>query len=132
MFSPGDIARSTLGVAAGISAAIAVYWLGAVIALLSMRGVPLGSAGGSPTPAELLLHLILAAIACFGGTMLALIVARRSPLAHAIVLGLLMGIGAIAGFGKPASNWPRWFGYGMGAACLLGASAAAQWRAHRR
>lgn len=107
----------------GVAALIA-YWVGAVIALLAMRGIPLGSPGEPPTPGEIWVHLVLGAVATFLGARLAMRIAARRPDLHAVVLGLLVATVMLVGFSKPASNWPTWFGATMGVACMLGSVVA--------
>ena len=119
--------RRVVAVIAGVPAAIIAYWCGAVVALLLMHGIPLGSTGGPATNGDVSLHLVLAVLASFGGALVAIRIARSSPLATAWATGLLLGAGAIAGFSKPASQWPAWFAFGMAAASILGAVAAGRW-----
>jgi hypothetical protein len=119
-----SVLRGAAGIAAGLVSAVLVYWAAAVIAMLGMRGVPLGSSGGPPTTAELGLHLLFAAAGSAIGGYVALRMAngRRAP---ALIVGMTLAAGAIMGFGKQTSNWPSGFGLGMGAACLCGAVIAA-------
>jgi hypothetical protein len=119
--------RSILAVAAGSITAFLTYWLGAVVALLATHGIPLGSAGGAPTAADIAVHVSLAGAATFGGARLAIRIARPSPRVHATVVGLLLAAGAIAGFDKTSSSWPAWFGPAIAAACIIGAFSAVQW-----
>jgi len=119
--------NSILSVTFGGLAAMAVYWTGAVIALLAMRGMPLGSAGGPATPAEITFHLGLGAVAMLLGAVLTAKLSRTSPRVHVGALGLLLGIGALVGFGKPTSQWPPWFGVAMAALGLGVAAAVLLW-----
>jgi hypothetical protein len=96
-----------------------------------MHGIPLGSQGGPPTAADLSVHIALAAIATLTGARTAIRISRGSPLGHALAVALVLGVVAIRGFGKPASNWPDGFGVAMAAACLAGATTATRWRSHR-
>lgn len=107
----------------GVMALIA-YWVGAVIALLAMRGIPLGSPGGPPTPGDIWVHLTLGAVATFLGARLTMRIAARRIDLHGGVLGLLLGTLMFVGFSKPASNWPTWFGTTMFVACMLGSVVA--------
>lgn len=124
--------RSLVAVTAASIVAIVAYWCAAVVALLTMHGIPLGSAGGPPTAADISVHLALAALASFGGCLVAFRIARTSPHLHAWAVGAVLAIGAIAGFGKPSSQWPAWFSVGMAASCSVGAIAASRWRMRRR
>ena len=119
--------RSVLAVTAGGVVALLMYWGGAVLFLLLLRGIPLGGVGGPPTSSEVVLHLALGAAACFLGTTLTVRLSQASPRVHAGVLVLILGLGALISFAKPASQWPPWFGVGMAAMCLLGGAAAAAW-----
>lgn len=123
--------RGILAIAAGGVVAVVAYWVGAVIALLLLRGIPMGSSGGPPTGLELALHLALGGTACLLGATLAVRISRASPQLYAGVLALILGAAAFVGFGKPASNWPVWFGAGMAAMCLLGGATAAVWTTRR-
>ena len=123
--------RSVLSVTAGGVVALIMYWGGAVVALLLLRGIPLGSAGGPPTRSEVVLHLALGAAACFLGATLTVRLSRTSPRLHAGVLALILGLGALIGFSKPASQWPTWFGVGMAAMCVVGGAAATAWAGRR-
>ena len=101
-----------------------VYWIGAVIALLAMHGIPLGSPGGPPTRADILVHVMLAAGGTLVGSSASMRIASSQRELHAIALGALLAIIVLAGFSKP-NNWPGWFGSAMAAACILGSLAAA-------
>lgn len=116
--------RSVLSVVVGGIVAIGAYWGGAVMALLVMHGLPLGGAGGPPTSTDLAVHLALALATSFSGASLTARLSRASPQIHAGVVGLALAIGALVGFGKPASQWPPWFGAAMAAMCLVGAGVA--------
>src|SRR5688572_3175253 len=121
------VLKSIAGVVAGVMIAAAAYWLGAVVALLTMHGIPLGSAGGSPSTADVLVHLGLATAASAAGALSAVRIAGYRPRLHALLTGGLFGAFMFLGFSKPSSNWPAWFPYGMAVACAGGA-----WLASRR
>ena len=118
------LARAVLAFVMGALAAIATYWIGAVAALLAMRGIPMGSAGGAATAAELAVHLALGV----GAGFLAAIVAARfvtglrraQALALTLALAGALGVTALLSFSNGASQWPAWFGAGLGAALALG------------
>ena len=123
---------SVIGILCGSAAAAIVYWLGAVISLLAMRGIPLGSGGGPPTNGELLVHLMLGFVAAIVGGALAIRVARAaSSWLPAVATGLILALVAMRGFGKASSQWPGWFGFAMAAACFGGALAAGAWTTRR-
>jgi hypothetical protein len=124
--------RSLLSVLAGSLVAIVLYLGGAAAALLVMRGIPLGSAGSPPTPTEIAVQLALAATASLFGAWLAIRLSSAPSRLQAGAVGLLLGIGAIAGFGKPASQWPAWFGVAIAIACFAGAMSAAAWTIRRQ
>lgn len=119
--------RSLAVVIAGSVVALITYWGGAVIALLTMHGIPLGSAGGPPSRGDVAVHLALAALGSVAGSLVAVRLARNRPQWHAAAVGLLLGIGAVSGFTKASSQWPTWFGFGMAAACVSGAMFAVRW-----
>lgn len=115
--------RSLIAVISGSLVAIVAYWCAAVVALLMMHGIPLGSAGGRPTLGDIGVHIVLGFTASLLGSLLAIRIAKTSPTLHAGAVGLLVGIGAAAGFSKASSNWPTWFGVAMGTFCFVGALA---------
>ena len=121
--------KSVVAVAVGGIVAALAYWVGAVIALLAVHGIPLGSPGGGPTAADILVHLLLAVAGSLAGSLVAMRIATHRRQIHAIGLGLLLGVVALLGFSKPANNWPAWFGGAMCAACILGSAAASFSRA---
>lgn len=123
--------RSIAALVIGTAIASIVYWVGAVIALLAMHGIPLGSAGGPPTRADLLVHLSLAAVGTFAGSRVSMRIGRGPPELHTIALGVLLAIIVLVGFSKP-NNWPGWFGPAMAAACIFGSLVAAAISARAR
>lgn len=112
-------------VAGGLVAAIG-YWAAAVVALLVMHGLPLGSPGGAPTTADVSAHLAFAAAASLGGGLVAMRIAGCRPRLHALAMGGLLAMSMFLGFSKPASNWPVWFPYGMAVAFATGAALASR------
>ncbi len=118
------IVRSITALAVSVVVAGVVYWVGAVIALLAMHGLPLGSPGGPPTRGDLVVHLSLALAGAFAGARLAMRLATHRRASHGLALGVVLGILVIFGFSKP-NNWPEWFGAAMSTACILGSVAAA-------
>lgn len=124
--------KSVRGIVAGALVAVAGYWIAAVIALLMVHGVPLGSAGGPPTVWDASLHLVLAAAASFVGGLVAVRSAGHRPLFHALAVGGLVATLMFLGFSKPASTWPGWFPYGMALACGGGALLAGRFAGRRK
>jgi hypothetical protein len=120
--------KSIVAVTAGTVTAFLTYWFGAVVALLVMHGIPLGSAGGAPRTADIAVHVGLAAMSSFGGSRLAIRFGRTATRAHALAVGLVLATGAITGFNKASSSWPGWFGMAIAAAAIAGALAAMWWR----
>ena len=118
--------KSIGGVVAGGFIAAVGYWLVAVVALLLMHGIPLGSSGGPPSTADVSAHLAFATAASFIGALVAVRIAGYRSQLHALVLGALLGISMFLGFSKPTSNWPAWFPYGMALACGCGALLASR------
>ena len=108
----------------GTLAAITTYWIGAVAALLAMRGVPLGSPGGPASTPELAVHLILGMGAGFVGAIVAARIAvaltRWQAFALTIVLGIVLGATALLSFSNVANEWPVWFGAALGGALAVG------------
>lgn len=125
------VLKSIGGVVAGGLVAAAGYWVAAVVALLVMHGLPLGSPGGPPTTADVSAHLAFATAASFGGGLVAARIAGYRPHLHALVIGGLLATFMFLGFSKPASNWPAWFPYGMAVACAGGAALASRFAIRR-
>ena len=125
------VLKSIGGVVAGGMIAAAGYWIAAVVALLIMHGIPLGSSGGPPSTADVSAHLAFATAASFVGGLVAVRIAGYRPHLHALVLGGLLGTSVFLGFSKPASNWPAWFPYGMAVACVCGAFLASRFAIRR-
>lgn len=123
--------RYALAILVGCLSAVLVYWLGAVAALLVLRGIPLGSAGGPPTNTELAAHLVLSALAGFVAVVAAGRLSRANTRQLAGPLVVLLALGAVVSFAKPASNWPAWFGVAMAIGCAVGVMGATRWRARR-
>jgi hypothetical protein len=105
--------HSILAVVLGGIVAVTLYWIGAVIAFLVMRGIPMGSAGGPPTSAEIVIHLALAAVATFLGVGVTARTVKGHSRTETVALGLSLGIAALVGFTKASSGWPGWFGIAM-------------------
>ena len=125
------VLKSIGGLVAGGLTAAAGYWIAAVVALLLMHGLPLGSPGGPPTTADVSAHLAFATAASFGGGLVAVRIAGYRPQLHALVIGGLLATFMFLGFSKPASNWPAWFPYGMAVACGCGAVLASRFAIRR-
>ena len=116
--------RSLAAITVGVVAAAVAYWVGAVIAFLAMHGIPLGSPGGPPTRGDLVAHLVIALIASLAGAATASRILGSRSWPVPMIVGVLLAIGALLGFSRPASNWPPWFPVAMATACLAGAFAA--------
>jgi hypothetical protein len=112
--------RSILAIAVGGVVAAVGYYVGAVIALLTMHGIPLGSPGGPATRGDVLAHLVIAMITTFAGATVATRIEPQWPERNAFILGLLLGTAVLIGFSKRGSGWPAWFPIALAAACLLG------------
>jgi hypothetical protein len=123
--------RSVGGIVVGAFVAAIGYWIAAVVALLLMHGIPLGSAGDPISAADVSIHLVFAIASSFVGALVAMRIAGYRPRRHAAALGALLCISAFLGFSKPTSNWPAWFPYGMALACGCGALLASRY-ANRR
>jgi len=121
--------RTLIAVLAGGVVAAVLFQLGAVIALLSSYGIPLGASPTPPGPGYFALNLGCSAIAAVVGGWVTARVAGDRPLAHAGAVGVLLGALVLWGFAKPASQWPAWYPLVLAlvglAGLLLG---AALWR----
>jgi hypothetical protein len=113
--------RSMVALAAGALVAAGLYQVGAIIALLTTVGLPLGSPGGKPPAVYYILNLGLAGLgAALGGAVSARVARHRRHLVVAALAVLLAGV-ALWGFSKPASHWPRWYPLTL---ALVGAAGA--------
>ena len=92
----------------GLIAAVA-YWVGAIIVFLSMHGMPLGSAGGPATRADVAANLAVAIVASIGAGAVAARLAPMWPLAHVVALALGLAMLVLWSFTKPTSQWPSWY-----------------------
>lgn len=125
------VLKSIGGVVAGGLVAAAGYWIAAIVALLVMHGLPLGSLGGNPTMADVSAHLAFATAASFGGGVVAVRIAGYRPHLHALAIGGLLATFMFLGLSKPTSSWPAWFPYGMAVACAGGAFLASHFAIRR-
>ena len=116
--------RNFLALACGGIVALVVYLGGAAIVLVAMHGIPLGATGAPPGRGDLVANLALGLVASVLGAILAMRLSRSPARVNALVLGLCLGAGAVAGFGKESSQWPGWFGVAMAATCMAGATGA--------
>jgi len=106
-------------VVGGFVAAVG-YWVGAVIALLMMHGIPLGGPGGGPSRGDVVAHLVIAAVAALAGTSVAIRIERQRAGHNAVILALLLATIVLFGFSKRGSSWPTWFPIAMAAASFFG------------
>lgn len=100
-----SIAAVLLG---GLIAAV-TYWVGAIITFLSMHGIPLGSAGGPATRADVAANLAVAIVASIAAGAVVSRLAPMRPLAHVVALALGLAVLVLWSFTKPTSQWPSWY-----------------------
>lgn len=81
------VLKSIGGVVAGALVAAAGYWIVAVVAFLLMHGLPLGSARGPPTTADVSVHLVFATAVSLSGRIVAVRIAGHRPHLHALATG---------------------------------------------
>lgn len=72
---------------------------------------------------DLLAHLLLGAAAAYAGASLTARLDRANRTRNIPILGAAMSAVVLAGFSKPDSSWPYWFGFAMAAAAMLGCAA---------
>ena len=111
--------RSAVALAAGALVAAGLYQVGAIIALLTTVGLPLGSPGGEPPIRYYILNLGLAALAAALGGAVSAWAARGSRHLVVPVLAVLLAGVALLGFSQPASQWPHWYPLAL---ALIGAA----------
>lgn len=111
---------------------IVVYWVIAVVAYLSMHGIPLGNSGGPPTPADLAIHLVGATLASATAGLVTERLAPLRPMAFVIALAFSLALFAFLGFSKPASNWPAWFAVAFALAVIMGGIAGGLFSGKRK
>lgn len=113
--------NSIVAIVVGAAIAIASYWIGAVVALLAMHGIPLGSPGGKATGGDILAHFLIATVATVVGVNAAIRIDRARVRPNSLALGLLLASLSAIAFSKESSSWPRWFPIVMVLACIGGA-----------
>jgi hypothetical protein len=101
--------RSLIALLAGGVVATVLFQVGAVIAFVGLYGIPLGTTVGSPTAHYFVLNLGFAGIAALTAGWLTARIARRRPVAHAGILGVVLAAVVLWGFNQPASQWPSWY-----------------------
>jgi peptidoglycan/LPS O-acetylase OafA/YrhL len=119
--------RSLAAVVGGWTVGVVGYQIVAIVALLSVHGIPLGSAGGPPGPAYFAVNLTLSALVAAAAGWTAARIARAHPTAHGAVAGGALAALALWGFTRPASHWPGWYAPVLAwiavAGCMAGAAA---------
>jgi hypothetical protein len=101
--------RSLVAIVAGAGVTVGLYHVGAIVALLTTVGLPLGSTGGEPPAGYYILNLGLAALAAAPGDTVSARVARERRHRVVPIFALLLASAAMLGFSQPASQWPRWY-----------------------
>jgi hypothetical protein len=98
-----------VAVAAGAVVAAVLYQVGAIVALLTTVGLPLGSPGGEPPAGYYIVNLSLAALAAALGGAVTAGGARETRHLVVPILAVLLACLALWGFSRPASRWPHWY-----------------------
>jgi hypothetical protein len=101
--------RSLVAIVVGFGVAVGLYYIGAIVALLTTVGLPLGSPGGQPPGGYYIVNLGLAALAAALGGRVSAWMARGRRHRAVSILALLLASAAMLGFAQPASQWPRWY-----------------------
>ena len=101
--------RGLLGIAVGLLTAAVFFQLSAALLLLTTDGIPLGAESRTSTFGELVGYLAVGiAAAVIAGWVTVRITGPRMawPL---LLLGVVLGVVAYAGFTMPTSQWPFWW-----------------------
>jgi hypothetical protein len=101
--------RTLLAVAAGAAVTAGLFHVGVIVALLQVLGLPLGASGGPPSLGYYVLTLGFAVVAAILGGYVSGRLARPHSRGAVVTLALLLAIGALWGFSRPASLWPAWY-----------------------
>jgi hypothetical protein len=103
------VLRGLLGIAVGLLTAAVFFQLSAALLLLTIDGIPLGAESRTSTFGELVGYLAVGiAAAVIAGWVTVRITGPRVawPL---LLLGIVLGVVAYAGFTMPTSQWPFWW-----------------------
>jgi hypothetical protein len=101
--------RSLVAVAAGAAVAAGLFQVGAIVALVQVFGLPLGASGGPASIGYYVLTLGFAVVAAALGGYVSGRLARPNGRGAVVTLALLVAVGALWGFSRPASQWPAWY-----------------------
>ena len=112
--------RALLATITGALVTIVLAYLSAIVLLVARMGIPLGSKGREPTPAEYLGLLLTAGGAAAIGGHIAAGIARQQSRSVVTVLAALLAGSALWGFTNPASQWPAWWGPVLAAVAVVG------------
>ena len=112
--------RLLIAIAAGLSTTVLLAYLGLVVFLLTVVGIPLGA---TPEPLRPIHYAVLLAIICgaalVGGRTAGRIVRSHRRLA-VTTMSVILAVGALWGFSGP-NNWPGWWGGAVAVAVVAGA-----------
>jgi hypothetical protein len=101
--------RSVLAVLAGGIVAVVLFQLGAIIAFVTLYGIPLGASPGPPSAGYFAANLGFAAIAAVVGGWVTARFAQPRPLVATGFLAVILAVIAVSAFSKPGSQWSAWF-----------------------
>jgi hypothetical protein len=101
--------RNVIAVLAGGLTGAALYQLGAVIALVVLYGIPLGSSPEPPGVPYYILNLSFAALAAGAAGLVTARLARPDPRAAIALVAVILAGVSLWGFTRPASQWPAWY-----------------------
>jgi hypothetical protein len=109
-----------IAVLAGGLVATVLFQVGAVIAFVSLYGIPLGASPGPPGVRYFAMNLGFAALAAMVAGWVTARVARPRPRPAVGALAVVLAAVALWGFTKPASQWPRWYPVALGGIAVAG------------
>ena len=123
--------RRIFAVAAAFLLTAALFQLAQLILLVSMYGMPLGSAVMTPGVSYYLLNYVVSFFAAMAGGWL-LVRLAQSGLGVALLLGIMLAAVAVYGFSRPPSQWPSWYGPVLGIVLIAGVLTGARLTLGRR
>ncbi len=116
---------------AGVIVATVLFWAGAVVAFVSLYGIPLGASPGPPGVGYFALNLGFAALSAMVAGWVTARLGRPSHLIPVGALAVVLAGVVLWGFTKPASQWPGWYPPVLALVGLTGALTGGVLRAGR-
>ena len=101
--------RGLLGIAVGLLTAAVFFQLSAALLLLATDGIPLGAESRTSTFGELVGYLAVGIAAAVIAGWVTVRITGPGVAWPLLLLGIVLGVVAYAGFTMPTSQWPFWW-----------------------